>query len=198
MLLSSGQIGDEEDWGSVGWVGERDKGEACWGPVWGWECQVGGSGYPEYLGTPSPGQQLWGPGSVAGCAPTLSPPSQYTASLEQELPNLKVDLENVDLLSPAGHRDLQALQSSGLGGLQYPGFLLQVSSGSPGQTTAEQARRGAGGASHLVLALCLPLAPPHVPGPCPQTTCPRPVLGTPILMEWSECVPIPSVLLGEP
>ncbi|XP_019581421.2 prominin-2 isoform X1 [Rhinolophus sinicus] len=52
--------------------------------------------------------------------------SQYTASLEQELPNLKVDLESVDLLSPAGHRDLRALQSSGLGGLQYPGFLLQI------------------------------------------------------------------------
>ncbi|XP_019515532.1 PREDICTED: prominin-2 isoform X3 [Hipposideros armiger] len=52
--------------------------------------------------------------------------SQYTANLKQVIQNLTVDLENVDLLSPAGHRDLQALQSSGLGDLQYPDFLIQI------------------------------------------------------------------------
>ncbi|XP_059515101.1 prominin-2 isoform X3 [Myotis daubentonii] len=52
--------------------------------------------------------------------------SQYSAKLEQELQNLKVDMESLDLLSPAGLRDLQALQSSGLSNIHYPGFLIQT------------------------------------------------------------------------
>ncbi|XP_015998386.2 prominin-2 isoform X2 [Rousettus aegyptiacus] len=52
--------------------------------------------------------------------------SQYTAKLERELQNLRVRVEDLDLLSPAGHRDLEALQSSGLGGIHYPGFLAQI------------------------------------------------------------------------
>ncbi|XP_066233780.1 prominin-2 isoform X1 [Saccopteryx leptura] len=52
--------------------------------------------------------------------------SQYMAKLEQELQNLKVNMESLDLLSPAGHRDLKALQSSGLGDIRYPGFLIQI------------------------------------------------------------------------
>ncbi|XP_015417748.1 PREDICTED: prominin-2 isoform X2 [Myotis davidii] len=52
--------------------------------------------------------------------------SQYSTKLEQELQNLKVDMENLDLLSPAGLRDLQALQSSGLSNIDYPGFLIQT------------------------------------------------------------------------
>lgn len=72
-------------------------------------------------------QQLQSPGSVAGHAPTLSSPSQYTAKLERELQKLRVGVEDLDLLSPAGRRDLEALQSSGLGSIHYPGYLAQVS-----------------------------------------------------------------------
>ncbi|XP_054431487.1 prominin-2 [Pteronotus mesoamericanus] len=52
--------------------------------------------------------------------------SQYMANLEKELQNLTVDIKTLDLLSPAGHRDLKALQSSGLGDIHYPGFLTQI------------------------------------------------------------------------
>ncbi|XP_027973041.1 prominin-2 [Eumetopias jubatus] len=52
--------------------------------------------------------------------------SQYTAKLQQELQNLKVDMKNLDLLSPAAHRDLEALQSSGLEKIHYSGFLVQI------------------------------------------------------------------------
>ncbi|XP_070285782.1 prominin-2 [Myotis yumanensis] len=52
--------------------------------------------------------------------------SQYSAKLEQELQNLKMDMESLDLLSPAGFRDLKALQSSGLSNIHYPGFLIQT------------------------------------------------------------------------
>lgn len=52
--------------------------------------------------------------------------SQYSAKLEQELQNFKVDMESLDLLSPAGLRDLKALQSSGLSNIHYPGFLIQI------------------------------------------------------------------------
>lgn len=61
--------------------------------------------------------------------PALSPPSQYTAKLQQELRSLKLEVKNLDLLSPAARRDLKALQSSGLENIRYPGFLVQVSSG---------------------------------------------------------------------
>ncbi|XP_036162669.1 prominin-2 isoform X2 [Myotis myotis] len=52
--------------------------------------------------------------------------SQYSAKLEQKLQNLKVDMESLNLLSPAGLRDLKALQSSGLSNIHYPGFLIQT------------------------------------------------------------------------
>lgn len=97
----------------------------------------GGPGYPEGLVTAYLVQQLQGPGSAAGHALTLSSPSQYTAKLERELQNLRVRVEDLDLLSPAGHRDLEALQSSGLGGIHYPGFLAQVS-GALGPDRGEQ------------------------------------------------------------
>lgn len=109
-------------------------------------------------------RQLWGPGSEPGRAPSLSPLSQYSATLEQELQNLKVDMESLDLLSPAGLRDLTALQSSGLSNIHYPDFLIQVSSGPSGQTAAEQRgpQRSWRGASRLILALHL-LPTPQVP-----------------------------------
>ncbi|XP_039728509.1 prominin-2 [Pteropus medius] len=52
--------------------------------------------------------------------------SQYTAKLERELQKLRVGVEDLDLLSPAGRRDLEALQSSGLGSIHYPGYLAQI------------------------------------------------------------------------
>ncbi|XP_068420513.1 prominin-2 [Eschrichtius robustus] len=52
--------------------------------------------------------------------------SQYTAKLQQELQKLKVDVKNLDLLSPAAHQDLEALQSSGLESIHYPGFLVEI------------------------------------------------------------------------
>lgn len=102
------------------------------------------------------GQQLWGPGSVPGHAPTLSHPSQYTANLEQELQNLTVDMKSLDLLSPAGHRDLRALQSSGLGNIHYPGFLIQVRVGPSGQSAIEC--RG----PQRIWGVCLTLPQPSI------------------------------------
>ncbi|XP_003984332.3 prominin-2 isoform X1 [Felis catus] len=52
--------------------------------------------------------------------------SQYTTKLQQELQNLKIDMKNLDLLSPAAHRDLEALQSSGLENIHYSTFLDQI------------------------------------------------------------------------
>ncbi|ELR59330.1 Prominin-2, partial [Bos mutus] len=52
--------------------------------------------------------------------------SQYTIKLQQELQKLKVDVKNLDLLSPAARRDLEALQSSGLESIHYPGFLAEI------------------------------------------------------------------------
>ncbi|XDB54964.1 PREDICTED: prominin-2 isoform X1 [Capra hircus] len=52
--------------------------------------------------------------------------SQYTVKLQQELQKLKVDVKNLDLLSPAARRDLEALQSSGLESIHYPGFLAEI------------------------------------------------------------------------
>ncbi|KAF4016084.1 hypothetical protein G4228_008129 [Cervus hanglu yarkandensis] len=52
--------------------------------------------------------------------------SQYTVKLQQELQKLKVDVQNLDLLSPAARRDLEALQSSGLEDIHYPGFLVEI------------------------------------------------------------------------
>ncbi|XP_031511351.1 prominin-2 [Papio anubis] len=61
-----------------------------------------------------------------GMTPTLSPPSQYTNKLWQELQSLKVDTQSLDLLSSAARRDLEALQSSGLQRVHYPDFLVQI------------------------------------------------------------------------
>ncbi|XP_049552400.1 prominin-2 isoform X3 [Orcinus orca] len=52
--------------------------------------------------------------------------SEYTAKLQQELHKLKVDVKNLDLLSPAARQDLEALQSSGIESIHYPGFLVEI------------------------------------------------------------------------
>ncbi|KAB1256772.1 Prominin-2 [Camelus dromedarius] len=52
--------------------------------------------------------------------------SQYTTKLQQELQKIKVDVKNLDLLSPAARQDLEALQSSGLENIPYPGFLVEI------------------------------------------------------------------------
>ncbi|XP_007957711.1 prominin-2 [Orycteropus afer afer] len=52
--------------------------------------------------------------------------SQYTAKLQQKLQSLKVDVQDLDLLSPAARQDLEALQSSGLEKIQYSDFLTQI------------------------------------------------------------------------
>ncbi|XP_030694828.2 prominin-2 isoform X5 [Globicephala melas] len=52
--------------------------------------------------------------------------SEYTAKLQQELQKLKVDVNNLDLLSPAARQDLEALHSSGLERIHYPGFLVEI------------------------------------------------------------------------
>ncbi|XP_039087670.1 prominin-2 isoform X1 [Hyaena hyaena] len=52
--------------------------------------------------------------------------SQYTTKLQKELRNLKVDMKHLDLLSPAAHRDLEALQNSGLENIHYSSFLVQI------------------------------------------------------------------------
>lgn len=104
--------------------------------------------------------------------------------------NFKVDMESLDLLSPAGLRDLKALQSSGLSNIHYPGFLIQVSRGPlrPDRCRTEGPEeelegcispcpgpgRGVGGG----------LSPDHVA----QTMC-----GVPILLGWGECPPNPRV-----
>lgn len=51
---------------------------------------------------------------------------QYTHKLQQELQSFKVDLKDLDLLSPAARQDLEALQSSGLEKIHYRGFLEQI------------------------------------------------------------------------
>lgn len=112
----------------------------------------GGPGYPKGLVTTYPVQRLHGPGSAAEHTPTLFSPSQYTAKLERELQNLRVGVENLDLLSPAGLRDLEALQSSGLGGIHYPGFLAQVSGALRPDHGEQRGHTGARAASGLVLS----------------------------------------------
>nr|XP_020141839.1 prominin-2 isoform X2 [Microcebus murinus] len=52
--------------------------------------------------------------------------SQYTHKLQQKLGSLKMDMQNVDLLSPVAHQDLKALQSSGLERVRYSDFLAQI------------------------------------------------------------------------
>ncbi|XP_036039074.1 prominin-2 [Onychomys torridus] len=51
---------------------------------------------------------------------------QYTNKFQQELQNFKLDIKGLDLLSPAAHRDLEALQGSGLEKIHYRDFLVQI------------------------------------------------------------------------
>ncbi|CAH6787912.1 Prom2 [Phodopus roborovskii] len=51
---------------------------------------------------------------------------QYTHKFQQKLQNLKVDVKDLDLLSPAARRDLEALQGSGLEKIRYGDFLVQI------------------------------------------------------------------------
>ncbi|XP_006873611.1 PREDICTED: prominin-2 [Chrysochloris asiatica] len=52
--------------------------------------------------------------------------SQYTTKLQQELQNLKMDLQDLDLLNAASRRDLEALKSSGLEKIHSADFLVQI------------------------------------------------------------------------
>uniref|UniRef100_H0WPV2 Prominin 2 n=1 Tax=Otolemur garnettii TaxID=30611 RepID=H0WPV2_OTOGA len=52
--------------------------------------------------------------------------SHYSQKLQQKMQNLKVDMDNLDLLSPAAHRDLEALHNSGIERIRYSDFLVQV------------------------------------------------------------------------
>lgn len=157
----------------------------------------------EALVNPHLGQQLWGPGSGPRHAPTLSTLSQYSAKLEQELQNLKVDMESLDLLSPAGLRDLKALQSSGLSNIHYPGFLIQVSNGPlrPDRCRTEGSEKELEGC-----ILPCPGPPSFLKSPCPwaegggvlsldhvaQTMCPRPVLVSPSCWAGVNVPPTPG------
>lgn len=51
---------------------------------------------------------------------------QYTHKLQQELQKFKVDVKDLDLLSPTARRDLEALQGSGLEKIRYSDFLVQI------------------------------------------------------------------------
>ncbi|EGW04971.1 Prominin-2 [Cricetulus griseus] len=51
---------------------------------------------------------------------------QYAHKFEQELQNFKVEVKDLELLSPAAHRDLEALQGSGLEKIHYGDFLVQI------------------------------------------------------------------------
>ncbi|KAI6049822.1 prominin-2 [Marmota monax] len=52
--------------------------------------------------------------------------SQYTHNLQQNLQNFKPNVQNLELLSPEAHRDLEALQNSGLEKVDYQAFLVQI------------------------------------------------------------------------
>ncbi|XP_047379215.1 prominin-2 [Sciurus carolinensis] len=52
--------------------------------------------------------------------------SQYTHKLQQDLQSFRLDVQDLDLLSPEARRDLEALQSSGLETVNYQEFLLQI------------------------------------------------------------------------
>ncbi|KAM4803763.1 prominin-2-like isoform X2 [Urocitellus parryii] len=52
--------------------------------------------------------------------------SQYTHNLQQNLQNFKPNVQNLELLSPEAHRDLEALQSSGLEKVNYQAFRVQI------------------------------------------------------------------------
>ncbi|XP_062064737.1 prominin-2 isoform X2 [Lepus europaeus] len=52
--------------------------------------------------------------------------SQFTHKLQWEVQSLKMDLQNLDLLTPAAHRDLEALRSSGIENITYRDLLVQI------------------------------------------------------------------------
>lgn len=129
MLLSSSQtgaggelsLGEGELELGMGSVGSRDLLGTCLGLV------VSSIYRRRALRGSSP--RIAALGSSIEHGPSLPLPSQYTIKLQQELQKLKVDVKNLDLLSPAARRDLEALQSSGFESIHYPGFLAEVSSG---------------------------------------------------------------------
>ncbi|KAM7327379.1 hypothetical protein ACRRTK_013746 [Alexandromys fortis] len=51
---------------------------------------------------------------------------QYTQKFQEELQNFRVDVKDLDLLSPAARRDLEALQGSRLEKIHYGNFLVQI------------------------------------------------------------------------
>ncbi|XP_005400701.1 PREDICTED: prominin-2 [Chinchilla lanigera] len=52
--------------------------------------------------------------------------SQYAKKLQWDLQNFKVDIKDLDLLSPEAHQDLEALQKSGVESVSYHDFLVQI------------------------------------------------------------------------
>ncbi|KAM6179177.1 prominin-2 [Erethizon dorsatum] len=52
--------------------------------------------------------------------------SQYAEKLQWDLQSFKVDVKDPDLLSPEAHRDLEALQTSGVESISYRDFLAQI------------------------------------------------------------------------
>ncbi|XP_051000537.1 prominin-2 [Acomys russatus] len=52
--------------------------------------------------------------------------SQYTHKLQQKLQSFKVDVEELDLLTPTARQDLEAFQSSRLEKIHYRDFLVQI------------------------------------------------------------------------
>lgn len=59
--------------------------------------------------------------------PDLCVPPQYTTKLKQDLQNVKLNSQNLDVLSPDARQDLKALHDSGIEKIQYPRFHDQVS-----------------------------------------------------------------------
>uniref|UniRef100_A0A5F8GTH2 Prominin 2 n=1 Tax=Monodelphis domestica TaxID=13616 RepID=A0A5F8GTH2_MONDO len=51
---------------------------------------------------------------------------QYTVQMQEELRNFQVDMQNLDLLTEAAKRDLEAFRHSGIEKIDYPSFVAQV------------------------------------------------------------------------
>ncbi|XP_023573159.1 prominin-2 [Octodon degus] len=52
--------------------------------------------------------------------------SQYAKKLQWDLKSLKVDMKDLDLLSPEAYQDLEALLASGVESVSYQDFLVQI------------------------------------------------------------------------
>ncbi|XP_040850001.1 prominin-2 isoform X1 [Ochotona curzoniae] len=52
--------------------------------------------------------------------------SQFAQKLQQQVQGLKMDMQELDLLTPAAHRDLEALKSSGIESINYQDLLVQI------------------------------------------------------------------------